>query len=530
MIFKNDRRGRGARRNKGFRRLFLISTFTVVIGLIIGYFLTPAGYRGQVFARLVQNTFLANFVTTDYNTDLSITAVRDVGKLRTAYMAIDYLISATDSDGNRYISIIPYEVAAGFDLENLDPDTTAQDRLQLPAPAILSVDSGQQSASGVIRDSIEDMNYDTYIKPLRVAMELHAEDAAIDSGLLNEASDNFEQWYEALFESFDVDEERNGSPEITIPDHESTFVTTTFERYPVAIRTNRQSNTTIEMPTEGPYLSGFTGDGIEGRVIVQAETRADSGRIAKAFDVTNDSGQRIVSRIYDPRDPETGGIIVVNDGATQISTYQVSGRDTVAAVIEADNMAVAPERFGHAIYVMLGLRQISQDSDAFRTQYLGMVDLMRRLTEEWRSQNWKSAIGMREEFESIGVSDIAGLLSLMEVSQTAGLSNSEWPAGLSRQQQHALQIFDFINGLDDPERETDWKFWIDAEMALRNQEGWTAEEIAPLQMYVLQAMGGDVEDAERFHLVAQLVEQYGISSTLWDFADRDNRKRLPESV
>jgi hypothetical protein len=526
MIFRNDRRRRGSRRKKGFRRSLLVSTFAVVSGLVLGYFLTPQAYRTQVFARLVQNTPLANFVTIDYETGLSITAVRDVAKLRTAYMAIDYLISATDSDGNRYISIIPYEVAAGFDLENHNPDTTPGDQLQLPAPTILSVDSGQQTASGVIRDTIKDMNYDTYIKPLRVAMELHAEDAAIDSGLLNEASDNFKQWYGALFDSVDTAEEEYVVPEISIPAPESPFVTTRFERYPIALRMNSDSEVTIEVSTEGPYLSGFTGDGIEGKVIVQAETRVDSGRIAQAFDATNDSDQRVVSRIYDPRDPETGGIIVVNDGTTQVATYQVFGRDTVAAVIEADNLAIAPDRFGQAIYVMLGLRPASPGSEALRLQYLGMINLFRRLTEEWRSQNWDSAIGMQADFEHIGVSGIARFLSLMELSKNDGLGMSDWAAGLSLQQQDALQIYDFITALDDPDRETDSDFWKDAEMALKNQEGWSANEITSLQMYMLQEMGGNLDDAERDHLVAQLVEQYGISSTVWDFADRDNRKRL----
>src|SRR6056297_125160 len=117
-----------------------------IIGVLIGITIAltlPVVLYGSEYSSVVWNKFAAkipgvkNFVSMDYSTGISILDVRETKELQTAFQSIDYYLSTQDKDGNRYISLYPYRITAGF---NLDETISNLGRTVL-VPRILSIDA-----------------------------------------------------------------------------------------------------------------------------------------------------------------------------------------------------------------------------------------------------------------------------------------------------------------------------------------------------------------------------------------------------
>lgn len=199
-----------------FRAILKVLRFSTYLPLLIAFvalIVVVVLLGSGRFQTLMKNTFaklpgIKNFVTVHYDTDLFVTDVKDTVKLKSSFLAIDYLASIQDAEGNVFLAIYPLIVEAGFDLDKVKrllEDTGPQKKISLlfPAPEILNVDFEDSPLS--IRNSLKgDVEYD--IQPLKMAFEKQARSYAMSKGnLLEKANVNARKYFNDLLSgSYDV--------------------------------------------------------------------------------------------------------------------------------------------------------------------------------------------------------------------------------------------------------------------------------------------------------------------------------------
>lgn len=496
----------------------------VGLGLALSVLLLPQEHRRIVLADLFKNTPIANFVTVDYTTDISIIQMQDTAIFRSTFMAIDHLLSVTNHAGDRYIAIIPTEVVAGYDFDSWRADGVSNENIGFPPPQIVSLSS---QTPGTIRESIAEVDYDVHIRPLRGAIELHARDIAIEQGILSQAVENAAAWYRNLAgESHQADEmERQVW---TTAEQELPFIVLDLPQYPVSLSVHTEVpemvGAEIVNSVGSPYFLQFTGNELAVRAVIQPYTRASTRELYRYMARANEIPERLVAHIYDPSNSETGGVVILNDGTHRIFTLGTNGQHTVSAVLEADNTGVASRVFSYGIYAMMRLSSREADTNEYEL-YLSAVNLQRNLFAEWSRKNWSSAIGMRNDIRQAGLTDIAQLLEYKHSLQIAELSLSDLPSTLPEDHRTAVTLFGLIGAASTTNRDDAGEFWRDAESFLRNRVGWTSRDMSRLHMHVIEHQL-NLSTVERDHFFRQLIEQHGLTRALWDVATQDERKRL----
>lgn len=141
--------------------------------------------------------FLNQFIETSSPTSIYNISVIDKQELRTASYNVDFFVSFKQGD-DKHIAIYPFIVEAGIDLKS--KRISEHDSLTvvtLPNAEISIADITDEGIN-VIRSS-ENLDYNTHIKPVRMALEMRAKDLAIEHGLLSKANKVAEDYLTNLF-------------------------------------------------------------------------------------------------------------------------------------------------------------------------------------------------------------------------------------------------------------------------------------------------------------------------------------------
>lgn len=138
------------------------------------------------------------FVETTYNTGLYGISQLDKKELVTSSYNVDFLVSFYQS-GKKSITIYPYIIEAGIDLETIKSETKdSVNHITLPNAKITKVSIDESKGTNVIRDAVK-IDYNNHILPLKTALERRAKDLALSDGILEKANENAEKYLSRLF-------------------------------------------------------------------------------------------------------------------------------------------------------------------------------------------------------------------------------------------------------------------------------------------------------------------------------------------
>lgn len=138
------------------------------------------------------------FVETTANTGLYAISQLDKKELVSSAYNVDFLVSFYQS-GKKTIILYPYEIEAGINMEYAEQ--TQQDSITvitLPNAKIIKSNIDDKKKSNVIREQV-DIDYNTHIIPLKIALERRAIDLAVSAGILSDANKNAEKYLSGLF-------------------------------------------------------------------------------------------------------------------------------------------------------------------------------------------------------------------------------------------------------------------------------------------------------------------------------------------
>lgn len=141
--------------------------------------------------------FLNQFVETSSPTSIYNISVIDKQELRTASYNVDFFVSFKQGD-DKHIAIYPFIVEAGIDLKSKRISEYDSLTVVTLPNAEISVADITDDGINVIRSS-ENLDYNTHIKPVRMALEMRAKDLAIEHGILSNANKVAEDYLTNLF-------------------------------------------------------------------------------------------------------------------------------------------------------------------------------------------------------------------------------------------------------------------------------------------------------------------------------------------
>lgn len=140
---------------------------------------------------------LNQFVETSSPTSIYNISVIDKQELRTASYNVDFFVSFKQGD-DKHIAIYPFIVEAGIDLESKRISEYDSLTVVTLPNAEISVADITDDGINVVRSS-KNIDYNTHIKPIRMALEMRAKDLAIEHGLLSKANKVAEDYLTNLF-------------------------------------------------------------------------------------------------------------------------------------------------------------------------------------------------------------------------------------------------------------------------------------------------------------------------------------------
>lgn len=141
--------------------------------------------------------FLNQFVETSSPTSIYNISVIDKQELRTASYNVDFFVSFKQGD-DKHIAIYPFIVEAGIDLKSKRISEYDSLTVVTLPNAEISVADITDDGINVIRSS-DNLDYNTHIKPVRMALEMRAKDLAIEHGILSNANKVAEDYLTNLF-------------------------------------------------------------------------------------------------------------------------------------------------------------------------------------------------------------------------------------------------------------------------------------------------------------------------------------------
>lgn len=190
-----------------FKTFLLIPLIGIIFFIAFFYGYLNPDQRNYIFKEILASMPIAkNFVNINYKTHLSVTGVKDVKELKTAFFSIDYLSSMQNAQGQRYIAVYPFEIEAGFNLEACKTTTLNEKKggmtilnIELPAPDITTVDLDEKKQVLVVRDDMQKADYDYVLRPVKIAFETKARDYAVRNGIFDKAMENAIKYYRDLW-------------------------------------------------------------------------------------------------------------------------------------------------------------------------------------------------------------------------------------------------------------------------------------------------------------------------------------------
>jgi len=489
-----------------------------IIGVLIGITIAltlPVVLYGSEYSSVVWNKFAAkipgvkNFVSMDYSTGISILDVRETKELQTAFQSIDYYLSTQDKDGNRYISLYPYRITAGF---NLDETISNLGRTVL-VPRILSIDAQDVVK---IRDDISDLNYDLYIKGLAIGMEEHARSAVLSLGLLERAGDNLNQWYSDL-----VTLDEDVVPEFIVSEPlESREVSGSY-RSPLNFTHLPSDTFEIEYPMNSHYFAAFRKSESFGGFVVIPDMMTKISDIEKILDESIGGRNALVSRIYDPLNRESGGITIFHDGSTCAEMYRVTGSHVSSALVQAENKEVIPTALSIGVYTLLSseLNRANLDENILIENSIAVWQVL----EHWQNGDWNSARNLLPQLKEAQFDRLAGYLEFLDFGGTASMpvEGSKISGWVDESVGRTARALESVSN------ETDYiaQNWHAIEAIFSRKEDTNA--LAELYSYVLVTASSKLDQIDRYRIVQSLYERNKkVNALTWANATPTQRKAV----
>lgn len=177
------------------KRLMPFLILIIIALLFVGFTFAPSEIREAVMSKI---PLIKSFTkTTTYMRTVKVTET-SVLKMKTAQYDIDFFVELESAEG-KYIALYPYRVVAGIDLKDVETVQLENDtvEIQLPEPKLLFSGMSNSSDSLILRDSLKTTtSYESYFKPIKIALEEKAIDLALENGLLERCLDNALKTYE----------------------------------------------------------------------------------------------------------------------------------------------------------------------------------------------------------------------------------------------------------------------------------------------------------------------------------------------
>lgn len=188
-----------------FTTKVLLLPFLGVFGVLVFFFifLTPQQRNLIIKEALGSIPIVKNFVNITYRTRLNVTAIKSEGKLKTAFLSVDYLVSIQNKEGDKFISIYPFTVEAGHDLKQSKVSSTQQNEkrvlnIELPSPTIFNVDIDESTKLLRIREELRG-EFEYILQPVKVALERQSKDYAVRMGILEKANNRTEEYFKTFW-------------------------------------------------------------------------------------------------------------------------------------------------------------------------------------------------------------------------------------------------------------------------------------------------------------------------------------------
>jgi len=497
-------------------RFVFTSILLAITSMIVAFFFfVSPQHRQYVWNAILERSPLSFLITIEYQTPLVVLDTRDVEKLETAFFVLDYYLSVAEPgpEGGRFISIIPKEIIAGFDFTSFQPrNDQGQDnslgKVSLPAPSILSVDSGNQDVNDVLRDSIRNRDYDVYVKPLQTAIDKIALDTAIQMGILDKAKDNFEDWYTELSSQSET------AVVFEYPQVSSNLVEFSSSRFPLLVTHNSIHGLGLREDINDYRLFDFSTQSLKGYGTIQPRSILSSSELFQQE--LNSGNDYLVGRIVNPYALLNRDVIVRLYGDNTIESLSQLDSHILIVRAEAANMNVAANVLGDAVYLAMSSQAI-QTPDISGANYLSGMEKIAQLRTYIDDGNFVGARSLAEDFRSVGFTKIFEQLSDLnriyrrEPTQYGGISPTI----------DELATIDSV--LSSNQRLS--LFQIDSLIRLlqsRNEYPYLHQ--AYVQKF--ENFYGELSASEKNDLIQVLLREGLVNAMVWERANTDGRKLM----
>jgi len=357
---------------------------------------------------------LNNFVVKTYQTPLAITGDTSLRQLRTASLVSDYLVIAKDSENHIYMALYPFEATAGFDLKkkaikslyNKDSDGTVKSvEIDFPGAEIFSIDAGAMSSFQIIRNQITNASTETYLKPILIALEKQAQDAANRSNLLEKARIKADEWVKSLYKPLNIAVNTSFS-------EASKYATDTveFKRMPIQITCTPDIAQLIQIDLPGqPFFGKLDlpeAENSSWTVIPDARLSGKELFETAAMGLTD---KIITYRIFDPERPRDGNTIIRNYGNGGLDIFRSVGGNITIFDYWNRNKDMASTEAGTAIYAVMNMEAAptrTYDSNIF----IAGVRVVNRVYDLIEKDKFQSATALAPQLRTSGLDQYASVL------------------------------------------------------------------------------------------------------------------------
>lgn len=269
--------------------------------------------RAQIFKDMAASLpVVKNFVKMHYDTRLSIASIEDRNFLKTAFFSVDYLGSVRNGKGERYLAVYPFEVEAGFNLENAsvsvsqdNPEGKGKLLVELPEAEIMPADLDEKKGILIVRDDLK-ADHEYALRPLKAAFEKLAADYALRNQILEKAGKNAEKFYKEFWNgSFDeVIVQVKGESEAT-----NLFADYQLPRLPLkfTVTADRFGYEFCPVATYETSSAIFRNADLEIRTGFVADYQRNFDSLYS--EIADKSKASIVTKFIDPNDPSGNGAV-----------------------------------------------------------------------------------------------------------------------------------------------------------------------------------------------------------------------------
>ncbi len=287
--------------------LRILSPLIIGLGVFVGFFyfvLSPQAREAYLSEFLSKIPLVSNFITKNYDTSLYGISTHELNLLKSASYAVDFMAFLKDSAGEEYIALYPYIIEAGIDLEKTHIERRGEGTIHTLAGAeILSVDSDEKRGVLVIRDEIKKANYESYLKPIKIAFAKRARDIALESGILERANARALEFMQNSFGAVGMQFVSSPSP---LP-----LVEYPAQHLPIALKVHSQESLTLKQAAEDEAFNiddtiFGTGDSKAGIALGYIEGYGGTNREFQE-EMTRSAGASF--KYIDPIHPESKAIV-----------------------------------------------------------------------------------------------------------------------------------------------------------------------------------------------------------------------------